>query len=222
MAATHAYIDQLLNKAGTFWPDFEAFQARIADFAVVNTLAQVLLKFTTPGIPDVYQGCELHDLSLVDPDNRRSVDYTQRVQLLADLVTAEHTQPTALWANRLSGQAKFWLTHKLLTTRRDNPEFWAGADYVPVAVEGTYREHILAFARQQGDTRYVVVVPLHLARLCREAGISDLLAINWQDTRIALPAEGEWTDLLFGRRGNSSMVTDLFANALPLAFLRLS
>lgn len=222
MEATHAYIDQLLDHSGSFWLDFEAFQGRIADFAIINSLAQVLLKFTTPGVPDVYQGCELHDLSLVDPDNRRPVDYEKREQMLATLEAANSAIPTALWNNRLSGQVKLWLTHKLLTTRRSQPGFWTTADYLPLSVEGKYQNHILAFARQHGNTRYVTIVPLYLARLCRATGVTDPSAIDWQDTQVVIPVGGAWRDCLSERTGNSFKVSDLFANTLPLAFIELS
>jgi (1->4)-alpha-D-glucan 1-alpha-D-glucosylmutase len=180
------------------------------------------LKFTSPGIPDVYQGCELHDLSLVDPDNRRPVDYTKRERMLSDLEVTERTQPTALWQNRFSGQAKLWLTHRLLANRRTQGDFWSTAEYVPLPVEGRYRDHILAFARQKDNTTYVTIVPLHLARLCRETGISDPLAIDWQDTQVGLPAGANWHDCLADRTGNTSMVSDLFANTLPLGFIKFN
>ncbi|MEZ0541716.1 malto-oligosyltrehalose synthase [Fibrella arboris] len=234
MKATHAYIDHLLDKTSTFWVEFDQFMVRIADFAVINSLAQVLLKFTTPGVPDVYQGCEMHDLSLVDPDNRRPVDYAQRNQLLLALNGPERTQPIRfapnqaggpaqpgdLWEKRLSGQTKFWLTHHLLTIRQAQPDFWATADYIPLVVEGTYRDHIMAFARQQNGAGYVTVVPLYLARLCRETGASDPTAISWQDTRVIFPAHRAWTDQLTGTTGGSTTIRDLFGGAFPLAFIR--
>ncbi|XWW47111.1 malto-oligosyltrehalose synthase [Fibrella sp. USSR17] len=222
MEATHTFIDQLLDKNGAFWPDFEAFLTSIADFAVINSLAQVLLKFTTPGVPDVYQGCELHDLSLVDPDNRRPVDYAHRQQLLAGFGRTEDTPSTltqANWENRLSGQAKLWLTHKLLTCRRTQPDFWATADYVPLEVTGTYRNHILAFARQLGETSYVVIVPLHLARLCRETGQIDPATIDWQNTQVQAPEGWTWNDHLSDTSGNSWLVNNLIKSQLPIGLL---
>jgi len=221
MEATHTFIDQLLAKDGAFWPDVEAFLTSIADFAVINSLAQVLLKFTTPGIPDVYQGCELHDLSLVDPDNRRSVDYTHRQQLLTAFSATERTPDTLTlenWENRLSGQAKLWLTHKLLTCRRTQPDFWVTADYIPLDVTGIYRDHILAFARQLNETNYVVIVPLHLARLCRETGQTNPATIDWQDTQVQAPEGWIWNDQLSDASGNSWLVSNLINSHLPVGF----
>ncbi|MEZ0609592.1 malto-oligosyltrehalose synthase [Fibrella sp. WM1] len=222
MDACYAYIDSLLDKNGAFWPEFARFFDRIADFGIVNSLAQVLLKFTTPGMPDVYQGCELFDMSLVDPDNRRAVNYEQRTQMLNALQGEGAPQPDALWESRRTGQIKLWLTHKLLTERRENPDFWASAGYVPLTVEGTYREYVLAFARQTDTAGYVVVVPLHLARLANQTGTADPLALDWQDTRVTLPDNSKWTDALSSKPVSSPSIqlTDLFAGSLPLALLK--
>ncbi|MEZ0486672.1 malto-oligosyltrehalose synthase [Fibrella aquatica] len=222
MDATHAFIDHLLDQEGSFWSEFLSFLNSIADFAIINSLAQVLLKFTTPGVPDVYQGCELHDLSLVDPDNRRPVDYAHRAKLMASLALPERTQPATLWENRFSGESKLWLTQLLLETRRAQPDFWANADYVAVEVEGEYREHILAFSRQHQGAEYVVVVPLHLARLCSQAGVSDPMMINWQDTRVVMPTERTWHDCLLNTSGSALTINDLFRNKLPMALLRMA
>ncbi|MBO0932385.1 malto-oligosyltrehalose synthase [Fibrella aquatilis] len=218
MDAAHAYIDTVLDKNGPIWPEMADFLALIADFGIVNSLAQVLLKFTTPGVPDVYQGCELFDLSLVDPDNRRAVNYDLREQLLAE-VTDAGAQPMTLWNTRTTGQIKLWLTQKLLTERRSHPDFWANAAYVPLTVSGTYSEHILAFARQHNGVQYVTIVPLHLPRLTRD----NPLAINWQDTRVILPSSSLWTDILTGKMGNSAelSLSELFSNALPMALVRV-
>ncbi len=217
MAATHAYLTRLLNPAGTFWPDFEVFMARIADFSVINSLVQVLLKFTTPGVPDVYQGCELFDFSLVDPDNRRPVNYAHRASLLAD---SGQKKPdfTKLWADRYSGQIKLWLTQTLLHERRQNPDFWATAAYHPLTVTGTFREHVLAFARTTPTRSCVVVVPLHLARLCRETNQTDLLRLDWQDTAVSLPAWGHWHDVWQNRPAGTSLTTILGQN-IPVGLL---
>ena len=100
------------------------FHQKIADFGIVNSLAQVVLKFTSPGVPDVYQGTELWDFSLVDPDNRRPVDYEERQQLLNELeaqADKEHENLMAhLWENRYSAKIKLWLVHNLMNERKEN------------------------------------------------------------------------------------------------------
>ena len=219
MDAAHAYIDSVLAINGPIWPELANFLVRIADFGIVNSLAQVLLKFTTPGVPDVYQGCELFDLSLVDPDNRRAVNYDLREQLLTEVNDAAGAQPMTLWNTRTTGQIKLWLTHKLLTERRSNPDFWASAAYVPLTVSGTLSEHVLAFARQHNGVQYVTIVPLHLPRLTRD----NPLAIDWQDTRVTLPGSGSWTDVLTGKTGTSAelRVSELFSARLPMALVRI-
>jgi (1->4)-alpha-D-glucan 1-alpha-D-glucosylmutase len=219
MDAAHAYIDGILDKNGPIWPELADFLARIADFGIVNSLAQVLLKFTTPGVPDVYQGCELFDLSLVDPDNRRAVNYDQREQYLDALSDESGARPMALWTTRSTGQIKLWLTHKLLTERRANPDFWANANYVPLTVSGKHRNHILAFARQHNNLHYVTIVPLHLPRLTRD----NPLSIDWQDTRVTLPGGGSWTNVLTKKTGSGAelRLSELFGSDLPMALIRI-
>ncbi|MBO0937219.1 malto-oligosyltrehalose synthase [Fibrella sp. HMF5335] len=219
MDAAHAYIDGILAKNGPIWSELADFLARIAPFGIINSLAQVLLKFTTPGVPDVYQGCELFDLSLVDPDNRRAVNYDLREQLLAEVNDAG-AHPMTLWNTRTTGQIKLWLTHKLLTERRANPDFWANAAYVPLTVSGKLSEHVLAFARQHNGLQYITVVPLHLPRLTRE----NPLAVDWQNTHVSLPGGGSWTDVMTGKTGVGAelSLSELFSASLPMALVRIS
>ena len=168
-------------------------------------MAQLVLKLTTPGIPDIYQGTELLDLSLVDPDNRRQVDFAGRSTImneLEDLLT--HPEPervAALLAER-SGEAKLYLTARLLRLRRAHPEPFAGG-YRPLEPEGDAAAHLLAFARHpaepEGDddagrgAETIVLVTRFPATLEREGG--------WRDTRLPLPDElhgGGWRDEISG------------------------
>jgi (1->4)-alpha-D-glucan 1-alpha-D-glucosylmutase len=149
-----------------------------------------LLQLTMPGIPDTYQGSELWDLSLVDPDNRRRVDFGERARIVAALDRADATLP------RIddSGEAKLHLVRCALRLRRDRPElFDASADYAPLPVTGSAADHVLAFARGSADQpgRVVTVIPRLVLGL-RQAG-------GWKDTTVELPA-GQWTDVLTGRR----------------------
>jgi (1->4)-alpha-D-glucan 1-alpha-D-glucosylmutase len=218
MEATYAYADAWLDPTGPLWPELQTYLNRIADFGIVNSLAQVLLKFTTPGVPDVYQGCELYDLSLVDPDNRRAVNYELREQLLAEAGNVPDIN--ALWPTRRTGAIKLWLTHKLLTLRRQQPDFWANAGYVPLPVSGTLAAHVLAFAREWEGRRYVIIVPLHLARLTGQTGTSDPLTIDWADTAVTV-GPGTYTDILTKKMvdGEVVMLNELFSGGLPMALL---
>lgn len=183
--ACKAFITELLNKGRHFWQSFQTLHKKVADFGIINSLAQLVLKFTCPGVPDIYQGCELWDFSFVDPDNRRPVDYELRSQLLKQVKTSELP---ALWNNRYSGEIKLWLTNKLLQDRQQNIELFTKGDYFPLEVIGKYKNYLLAYARQYQQNWYVVIVPLHMAMLCRmqKKNIED---IDWEDTEVLLPGE---------------------------------
>jgi len=154
---------------------------RIADFGILNSLSQLVLKFVCPGIPDVYQGTELWDLSLVDPDNRRPVDYEKRNQFIQ-----EESSLKELWSSRYSGKIKLWLTKKLINFRKENQDLFTQGDYIPLKVEGTYHDNILAFARKYKDRYVVIAVPLGLATISKA---EEIVEFNWLDTQIILPKE---------------------------------
>ncbi|SOD79349.1 malto-oligosyltrehalose synthase [Spirosoma fluviale] len=222
---TQAFAEKLLDRNRPFWASFQQFHQRVVDFGIINSLAQLVLKCTTSGLPDIYQGCEGWDLSLVDPDNRRPVDFASRQQSLSELLKkASDTRWADLWASRNDARIKLWLVHTLLAERNRHPDLFASGEYLPLTVEGRYKQHVLAFARRYAETWYVIAVPLGLARLC-SATSTDVFGLDWQDTRISLPAEAPaiWQHHLVDRRGETGsgiVVADLFA-ALPLAILSL-
>ena len=224
--ATKAFALQLLDKKRPFWKSFQAFHRRVADFGIINSLAQVLLKCTCPGVPDIYQGCEGWDLSLVDPDNRRPVDFTLRQQGLDNLTaTQAETNWSDLWKNRYDARIKLGLIRTLLAERNQHPELFAQGQYVPLRVEGRYKKHVLAFARRYQQTWYVIAVPLGVAHLCSQQ-TDDVSSIAWNDTRVILPPEApdRWQNRLLNTEGRATeggiAVADLFTN-VPLAVLRL-
>ncbi|MBC8152553.1 MAG: malto-oligosyltrehalose synthase, partial [Bacteroidetes bacterium] len=226
-AATQRFAARLLDQQRPFWARFQAFHRQVADFGIVNSLAQVVLKCTCPGLPDVYQGCEGWDLSLVDPDNRRSVDFGQREQWLDELIARDQAPADLwldLWQHRYDARLKLWLTHVLLNERSRQADLFAEGDYVPLTVEGRHQRHVFAFARRHQERWYVVAVPLGMARLCREQQ-ADVSAPDWADTRIMLPAEAPntWEHRLLtttGSAGEGIAVGDIFA-PIPLAVLQL-
>lgn len=187
--AAKAFAVQLLNREAGFWESFEPFHKKVADFGIINSLAQVALKFTCPGVPDLYQGTELWDLSLVDPDNRRPVDYEKRQTLLKELETMQNGDPqqllSHLWQTRYSGAIKQWLVQLLLHERKQSPELFTDGEYLPLTIEGAYKENVLAFARKHSNTMYVVIVPLHLACICKDQ--NQITEIDWNDTHVLLP-----------------------------------
>jgi malto-oligosyltrehalose synthase/4-alpha-glucanotransferase len=224
--ATKAFALRLLDKKSSFWASFQAFHRRVADFGIINSLSQVLLKCTCPGLPDIYQGCEGWDLSLVDPDNRRPVDFALRQRGLDEL-TASNAAPNwpDLWENRYDARIKLWLIHTLLAERNQHPDLFAKGHYVPLSVEGRYKKHVLAFARRYQQVWYVIAVPLGVAQLCSQQ-TDDVFSIDWKDTRISLPVEAPetWQNRLLNSdctaENGGIAVADLF-NVLPLAVLKL-
>lgn len=226
--ATIEFATALLDNSRPFWKSFQTLLKKITDGGISNSLTQVLLKFTCPGTPDVYQGCEGWDFSLVDPDNRRPVDYNLRQQWLQQWKDigdgGEVNGVKQLWKQRTNGSIKFWLVHTLFQLRRQMPELFSHGEYIPLQVEGTYKEHVLAFARRHRQAFYVVAVPLHAAVLCHEQK-KDILALDWKDTRIIIPGEvaGEWEHLLNKVRSKNEGgidVGELFRN-VPLALLKM-
>lgn len=223
--ATKAFTRQLLDPERPFWKRFEPFCRRITDLGIINSLAQVVLKCTCPGLPDVYQGCEGWDLSLVDPDNRRPVDFDQRQRWLEELTTPESDDKWAeLWEHRYDARIKLWLIHTLLNERKQQVDLFANGQYIPLQVEGRYKQHVLAFARRYERNWCVVAVPLGVAQLCREQE-TDAVSLDWGNTRIVVPAEAprQWQHRLTNATGkleNGLAVADLFT-FLPLAVVRL-
>jgi malto-oligosyltrehalose synthase/4-alpha-glucanotransferase len=227
--ATKEFAVKLLDQSRPFWVRFLDFRQKTLDYGIANSLSQVLLKFTAPGIPDVYQGTELWDFSLVDPDNRRPVDYKKRQAWLEEMDSYDLNKQEALWQDlwdsRTDARIKLWLTKTLYTERKNNPDLFAKATYVPLEVEGEHKEHVLAFYRRHLHTWYVVAVPLHLAVLAKKQGVASLQEIDWQDTKVILPPDApkDWQDPLLrlsGQYAHELKVCDLF-KVVPLAYLNL-
>jgi malto-oligosyltrehalose synthase/4-alpha-glucanotransferase len=221
--AATAFAKKLLDKNESFWKSFSAFHSWISDFGIVNSLSQVLLKFTCPGVPDTYQGCELWDLSFVDPDNRNAVDYDKRQEWLQQFSTTsvDTNFLEQLWQERYSGKIKLWLTCQLLQWRKEQQEILHKAEYIPLNIEGACKNHVLAFARKYKQTIYITAIPLHLAELGKTQG-KGLKEIEWQDTHIVLPGKlsGEIENIFTGETLKQKIdVKNLFAE-LPVALLK--
>jgi malto-oligosyltrehalose synthase/4-alpha-glucanotransferase len=217
------FARKLLNKNEPFWKSFEQFYSQIIDFGIINSLSQVVLKFTCPGVPDLYQGCELWDFSFVDPDNRAPVDYEKRNQWLNELVQNETNENfwQQLWNERYNGKIKLWLVHQLLKWRKEQKEFLTHAEYLPLQADGAYKENVLAFARKYKQTAYIIIVPIHLAELSKRQG-KNLKEIDWKDTGIAFPGRlvGQIQNVLTEKTFEKKIrLKELFAE-LPIALLK--
>ena len=184
-----------------FLQEFVPFVERVAHFGRLNSLSQTLLKLTAPGVPDIYQGTELWTDSLVDPDNRRPVDYGLRAAMLAALETQEQAPIRAMLQDLEGGEAKLHVIRTALALRREQPDLFARGDYLPLTLEGPAAAHGVAFARTWQDQAIVVLAP-RLAYTLLEGKIAlPQGAAVWQDTALALPwPGGNWRNALTGRR----------------------
>jgi (1->4)-alpha-D-glucan 1-alpha-D-glucosylmutase len=183
--ALQKFIDAILQHQ-PFVTSLEHFVDAVKDGGRVNSLAQTLMKHTAPGVPDLYQGAELWDLSLVDPDNRRPVDYRLREKLLGELIKLDPAEGAALAMQRADeGLPKLWTIRQALCLRRERPKsFGAQASYVPLRVDGTKAQHVIAYLRGED---VATVVP----RLAASIGN------QWDETAVKLP-KGRWTNRLTG------------------------
>jgi (1->4)-alpha-D-glucan 1-alpha-D-glucosylmutase len=183
--ATRDFVALILDpvRGKRFLRHFEPFVSRLAQFGAVNSLTQIVLKCTTPGVPDFYQGCETWDFSLVDPDNRRPVDYERSRSLLATLRDAT---PPALIEDWRSGAVKVFVTQRLLNLRRDMEQVFSDGTYRALETAGPHAERIVAFVREHGDAAVAVVVP----RLTVPLGFPAIGKV-WRDTTVNLPP-GRW------------------------------
>jgi (1->4)-alpha-D-glucan 1-alpha-D-glucosylmutase len=160
-----AFVSFLKNIMASeeFRKDFEMFQRKVAHHGILNSLNQVLVKVTAPGIPDFYQGTELWDFSFVDPDNRRPVDFEKRSLYLDEIVKREDTDMNGLLeellASKEDGRIKLFLIHKALKARQENRDLFAGGSYMRIGVEGTVAENIIAFARVHEGAWALTIAP---------------------------------------------------------------
>ena len=193
------------SRDNRFLDEFVPFVQRIARCGMINSLGQTLLKIAAPGVPDIYQGTELWDLSFVDPDNRRPIDYVERRRLLGELSSAESTGRLALLDDLLvnwqDGRIKLYLMHKLLTFRRAHPDLFADGDYTALATpSGLMSECICGFARRLGRSWIVALAP----RLTGEMVFNGNLPIGevWSRSDLELPpdAPAQWIDAVSGAR----------------------
>jgi (1->4)-alpha-D-glucan 1-alpha-D-glucosylmutase len=202
--ALRNFIERILD-CQVFVSELEDFVGRVLDAGRMNSLAQTLMKYTTPGVPDTYQGSELWDLSLADPDNRRPVDYDARREMLRELERGMSVEEIV--EKMASGLPKLWLTHRVLCLRRDHPE-WFGADaaYTPLVAEGLKSDHLVGYLRAD---RVAVFVP----RWSRKLGG------KWAATTVELP-QGQWRNVLTGETlSGGRLRAQMLLQRFPVALL---
>jgi len=223
-----AFVESVLQPTedNQFLKEFKPFQQWVADYGIFNSLSQTLLKMTAPGVPDFYQGSELWDLSMVDPDNRRPVDFEQRLSFLKEIKDKAQTDVlsliTELFSTKSDGRIKLFLISKVLEARKKHPEIFQTGDYLALEVVGKFKEHIVAFARSYENTVAVTIAPRLLTSLVGQ-GEYPLGKEVWDDTQVKLP-EGmpsEWSDMFSSQplQANGTVLIGEALKYFPVALL---
>jgi (1->4)-alpha-D-glucan 1-alpha-D-glucosylmutase len=232
--AVRNFVRTILTPHGDnpFLADFLRFQGRIVHAGMWNSLSQVLLKITLPGVPDFYQGTELWDFSLVDPDNRRPVDFHNRVAILDELRRREARGSIPLVRDLLArwtdGSIKLYVTYKALNFRKAHRQLFEHGDYLPISASGKRADHVAAFARCEGNMWALIVVPRLPTKLVSPAS-PPLGRRVWKDTFLPLPQRvpEHWHNALTGETlsasGSDAWKRSLFIEdvlrRLPVALL---
>jgi (1->4)-alpha-D-glucan 1-alpha-D-glucosylmutase len=207
------FLQQILNPrlSAAFLREVTGFVDRIAAAGAANGLAQTLLRLTTPGMPDLYQGCELWDFSLVDPDNRRPVDYAGRARLLETTDAPE--QLLRQWRD---GRIKQRLIQRALAARTRQPELFGDGRYVPLAARGPLANHVVAFLRENSGRFALAAAVRHPLQLLGDARLPRPDPTHWKSTALMLPPELRdlrWQDAL------CDAATDALPSPVPLSDL---
>ncbi|MEO8050152.1 MAG: malto-oligosyltrehalose synthase [Acidobacteriota bacterium] len=196
--AVSKFVERSLTgrNACVFLPLFLPFQERVASIGMINSLSQLILKIGSPGVPDFYQGSELWDLNLVDPDNRRAVDFGLREQWLESMRPLLEPQYAAdvqihavqdMLQHWQDGRIKLFAMAAALGARRRYPEVFVGGEYIPLAPNGPAAQNVVAFARAAGNQRAVILAPRLVAGLSGVNASFPIGAAIWQDVHVPLP-----------------------------------
>jgi (1->4)-alpha-D-glucan 1-alpha-D-glucosylmutase len=203
-SALQSFVATIIKPDGTndFLREFISFQERIAFYGMINGLSQTLLKITSPGVPDFYQGSDLWDLRLVDPDNRQLVDFDKRDAMLGDFANTVETTANLLSdlaRNWRDGRVKLYLIWKALHFRIQNSMLFSEGEFLPMEVSGKRQEYIAAFARRYENEWILIAVPRWLARGRHPIDFSETDRF-WKDTQIELhqTAPASWSNVLTG------------------------
>jgi (1->4)-alpha-D-glucan 1-alpha-D-glucosylmutase len=225
-SAVLEFLDRILDQdpGAPFLREFTAFQTRISSYGAWNSLSQLVLKLTSPGFPDIYQGNELWNFSMADPDNRRPIDYKRRERYAQETARLAGNDVRPLLEQWRDGRIKMLVTRTLLNDRRTRPEPFLSGKYVPLEAVGQSSDHVIAFLRHTGDHWNLTLVPRHTTRLVppETPPVGDEV---WSDTSLILPddAPSHWADSVTGERvtvqGGKVRVADVL-RSLPVAVLR--
>ncbi len=211
--AVLGFVDSILAEGSRFLDSLREFRSVLARYGALNGLSQLVLKLGSPGCPDFYQGTELWQFSLVDPDNRRPVDYKRRAALLDELRRGEADDPVALVralaADPCQDETKLFVTYRGLACRKERRDLFARGEYLPLTVRGKCAQNVCAFARRMGERWAVPIAPRWMSRVK-----------GWEDTEIVLPpdAPSNWKDALTGLTPANLRLESLLAE-FPVALL---
>jgi (1->4)-alpha-D-glucan 1-alpha-D-glucosylmutase len=222
-SACRDFLFQIIDptRASHLWEEIANFAARIGPAGAINGLTQTVLRMTTPGVPDLYQGTDLWDGSLVDPDNRRPIDYALRRDMLAT-----RKAPIQLMADWQSGHIKQAVVSRILDLRKQLPTLFASGNYQPLSIEGPGANNLIAFVRHANDDAVITIATIRSAVMLADHPLPIIPADRWADTRVLLPRN--WTgrnahsvldDAIIANQGDHLKVGALLAN-LPVAIGR--
>jgi (1->4)-alpha-D-glucan 1-alpha-D-glucosylmutase len=196
-AALERFVVQSLENP-MFLREVNQTLPRLARLGMLVSLSQALVKVASPGVPDYYQGTELMDFSLVDPDNRRPVDYRLRRKLLDEA----ESDPARLLADLADGRAKLHIVRRGLAVRRSHASLFHGGRYVAIHADAGREENILAFALQRGAAALIAVAPRLFARLAGDEAAAPVGERVWGEAALLVPRElhGEYRDAMTGEK----------------------
>jgi len=223
-----SFIEHILrpSEETQFLATFVPFQRKVAFYGMLNSLSQTIIKLTAPGVPDLYQGTELWDLNLVDPDNRWPVDFGMRTSFLREIQAKEGTGAleliTELRATEHDGRIKLFLIYMVLKARKEHADLFEKGAYAPLKVSGGLRDHLIAFSRNHGTLWALTIAPRFLTALVKE-GEYPLGHHVWADTSIHLPegAPSLWKDAITqqGLKGQGALLAGQVMRHFPVAML---
>ncbi len=223
-----SFVEKILTRseANEFLKEFMPFCRKVSHYGILNSLSQTLIKITSPGVPDFYQGSELWDLSLVDPDNRRPVDFEKRRAMLAGI--REHDDADIgrlvqdLLSTREDGKIKLFLIYRALKAKKANREIFRSGAYLPFESAGRFRSHVIAFACRYQRQWAMVIAPRFLSPLVQEEDFP-LGRQVWQDTEVIMPngVPAAWRNVITSEvlsAGKALSVGDILLS-FPVALL---
>lgn len=214
-----SYVEEILREENQFLEEFVPFQKKVSHYGIFNSLSQTLIKITSPGVPDFYQGTELWDLNLVDPDNRRPVDFEKRISLLRDIMDTSYKE---LLATREDGRIKLFLINRALQAGKERADVFQKGSYIPIEAGGRFKEHIVAFARNYGDDWTITIAQRHPTALIKEGELPIGRQV-WEDTHILLPkgVPALWNDAITTQviEGRETLLVGDVLEHFPVALL---